>query len=737
MRPRPIDIDQPMEVLEEDSELGDEFEMIEEQPVLHASVPSIEIPRVEIGFIRRLLSRVFSIFVLFFFLSKKVEMLSSRDSHRGSFRRPEALIAMEGETIPDVEYLVDGSDYEFLEKYNVMVGNSSPTKSGGSGSAKKKKKKEEGMSFEQFEALMTKLERSVWDAQEEAHAHERMAAEGEDMELPFKLTDTPCGVCFQRRKSRKNLIVSCDMCHNFAHCACAVFSIVEKKKRWRCQGCVDGMGFGKLPAPAVASRKPLACSLCPFGLEAGVMMRTIDKKQWVHPRCAFWMGASLLGRKTVLKAVKLSPDQQQAQYLQLQEGQCFICKRKNAGPLVKCDHVGCSQHFHVSCAPRKGCHLNVDNIYFVNRNMTAVASLATGNQASLFEEDLMPQSKKGKQAGLKSYKKYNEISVNVSQLCPTHAPKNALASLDSESIWSKMMDLVPTLLPAGTDPEAARALYNHWVDRRLENGKWGELPLLRSLEARRSAQRQEKKKRKKEQKRLSVPTGGLLHIPTDPVYHQMIQLRVEMDKARTIIDLVGRRERFKKQVVQHDADELGLEDWLGELDGEEEVDVAELSTDHDADGSAGTPRPPPPRPPSMVVALPRGLPPTRMDLPLARSRRRGKPRPVAKVADGGGSFLLQWPDDAKKEPLDEAELNALLALPEIEGDASSDDEEWAKAKLYKKKSKKKKKKKKLQQQQQLQFQQQQQQQYPHLLHQETLLAAFPMLLQSKLKKPKL
>ena len=73
-------------------------------------------------------------------------------------------------------------------------------------------------------------------------------------------------------------------------------------------------------------------------------------------------------------------------------------------------------------------------------------------------------------------------------------------------------------------------MYDHWVDRRLENGKWGELPLLRSLEARRSARRQEKKKRKKEQKRLTLPTGGLLHIPTDPVYNQMIQLRVEMDK---------------------------------------------------------------------------------------------------------------------------------------------------------------------------------------------------------------
>lgn len=189
----------------------------------------------------------------------------------------------------------------FVQAFNLQQGGGASPGGNGGSAKKKKKKREDVLGVDAFEVLMTKLERAVWDAQEEAHAHERLAAEGEDMELPFKLSDTPCGVCFQRRKSRKNLIVSCDVCRSSAHVACAVFSVVEKKKRWRCQGCVDGMGYGKLPTPAAVSRKPLACSLCPFGLEVGVMMRTLDKKQWTHPRCAFWLGASLLGRKTVLK----------------------------------------------------------------------------------------------------------------------------------------------------------------------------------------------------------------------------------------------------------------------------------------------------------------------------------------------------------------------------------------------------------------------------------------------------
>lgn len=364
-------------------------------------------------------------------------------------------------------------------------------------------------------------------------------------------------------------------------------------------------------------------------------MRTLDKKQWVHPRCAIWLGSALLGRKTVLKAVKLVPPNDRV------EGACGVCKKRQ-GALLKCDHEGCKQQFHASCAPRKGHFLNMDSLYFVNRSLASAAAAnpdAGPSALALIEEG----SRRGPKPSFKAYKKYNEISVNCSQLCSSHAPEEAHATLDAESIWMKVKEKIPSMLPDGCDDEVADEIYTHWVERRLENGKWGELPLLRSLEARRSAQRQEKKKRKKEQKRLTLPAGGLLHIPTDPVYNQMMQLRVEMDKARTIIDLLARRERLKKQLVQHDADELALEEWLypeEEEEEEEEIDVGELSTDKDADGTPMM-RPPPPRPPSMVVALPYGLPPTRTDLPLLRNRRRGRPRPVRQPVQ----FVLRWPED--------------------------------------------------------------------------------------------
>ena len=84
-----------------------------------------------------------------------------------------------------------------------------------------------------FEEVMTKMENKVWELQDEMHSHERSAPEGEDHELPFKLEDQQCGVCQQRRKSRRNYIVQCDICRNWAHNGCAVMYTVEKKSKSR------------------------------------------------------------------------------------------------------------------------------------------------------------------------------------------------------------------------------------------------------------------------------------------------------------------------------------------------------------------------------------------------------------------------------------------------------------------------------------------------------------------------
>ncbi len=156
----------------------------------------------------------------------------------GVFRRPEALIKCEGERVPEVEYEADGIDFDFLDALNGTVtadaedGASaidSGSKKRGTPASKKAKTSKTTppakgankgaaskprilLTQEQFEALMTRMEHAIWELQEKTHAHERNTSEGEDHELPFKLTDEPCSVCWQRRKSRKNFIVTCDTC---------------------------------------------------------------------------------------------------------------------------------------------------------------------------------------------------------------------------------------------------------------------------------------------------------------------------------------------------------------------------------------------------------------------------------------------------------------------------------------------------------------------------------------------
>ncbi len=71
---------------------------------------------------------------------------------------------------------------------------------------------------------------------------------------------------------------------------------VEKRSKWRCQACVDGVGYGKahMPLALVPGTEPtLKCEMCPFGREKGLLMRTHDKKGWVHPGCAIWLGVSV------------------------------------------------------------------------------------------------------------------------------------------------------------------------------------------------------------------------------------------------------------------------------------------------------------------------------------------------------------------------------------------------------------------------------------------------------------
>ena len=94
----------------------------------------------------------------------------------------------------------------------------------------------------------------------------------------------------------------------------------------------------------------------------------------------------------------------------------------------------------------------------------------------------------------------------------------------------------------------------------------------------------------------------------------------------------------------------------------------------------------------MVVALPNGLPPMRNDIPLARNRRRGKPR----MPRNPGQHLIRWPEDVERaaqkrdRPLLYDEDGAAALDEDGRDDEDEDDDpEWA-GKKYKSKKKSKK-----------------------------------------------
>lgn len=129
-------------------------------------------------------------------------------------------------------------------------------------------------------------------------------------------------------------------------------------------------------------------------------------------------------------------------------------------------------------------------------------------------------------------------------------------------------------------------------------------------------------------------------------------------QARTIVDLLARRERFKKQIVASQMEDAGLDQDLETMITSMStvvMDLEELSTDKDDEEDVGASKPP-----------------SRADIPL-RSRRHGPPRV------GRGEFALIWPETALKNQLKrdredaEGALGGDVFLPDEDHEAGKDE----------------------------------------------------------------
>ena len=143
--------------------------------------------------------------------------------------------------------------------------------------------------------------------------------------------DIICDVCREPDSEPGNEMVFCDGCNICVHQACYGIDKVPEGS-WLCSTCTHG---GSLFKPE--------CLLCPN--KEGIMKPTRNARHWCHVSCALWMPEVKFGNEVKMEPIvniQLIP---QFRWNMI----CGLCKIKH-GCCVKCEHEGCDEAFHITCA---------------------------------------------------------------------------------------------------------------------------------------------------------------------------------------------------------------------------------------------------------------------------------------------------------------------------------------------------------------------------------------------------
>eukprot|EP00735_Rhodelphis_limneticus_P010463 TRINITY_DN3204_c0_g1::TRINITY_DN3204_c0_g1_i1::g.29721::m.29721 TRINITY_DN3204_c0_g1::TRINITY_DN3204_c0_g1_i1::g.29721 ORF type:complete len:793 (-),score=21.03,sp/Q803A0/JADE1_DANRE/29.70/1e-47,zf-HC5HC2H_2/PF13832.1/86,zf-HC5HC2H_2/PF13832.1/1.2e-23,zf-HC5HC2H/PF13771.1/3.6e+02,zf-HC5HC2H/PF13771.1/2.2e-17,PHD_2/PF13831.1/6.4e-13,PHD_2/PF13831.1/9.5e+02,PHD/PF00628.24/4.9e-10,PHD/PF00628.24/2.6,C1_1/PF00130.17/0.00098,C1_1/PF00130.17/1.5e+03,C1_1/PF00130.17/5.7e+02,zf-PHD-like/PF15446.1/0.001 len=154
--------------------------------------------------------------------------------------------------------------------------------------------------------------------------------------------DRRCDVCDDPDSEPNNEMVFCDGCDVAVHQDCYGIEKVPVGP-WRCNPCLKGVPF--------EFRK---CEMCP--LVGGALKPTIQGGRWIHVICALWLPGlhfkdpvkmePVIGLKSIPRSLWNSRV-------------CKICGERQ-GIALPCHYTGCPSSLHASCALMQGCTLDSD-----------------------------------------------------------------------------------------------------------------------------------------------------------------------------------------------------------------------------------------------------------------------------------------------------------------------------------------------------------------------------------------
>lgn len=513
------------------------------------------------------------------------------------FVRSKAYIRYPPKTVKDyediVEYDADSDDEEFLQSLNGDVKTTPKRKTAN----QKLKTVSSPVHIDQFEKIMDALEKAAY---QQHLVVEKEIDSNTFLDSSLLQTsnecDVPCRICNDGSSDSNDLIVFCDGCNVSVHQSCYGVGQIPDGP-WLCDWCRSVRGD--------RSWKIGKCSLC---TEFGGALKETEAGDWCHVVCALWLPETAFKDTQTMKPIVGMERIDRRRWNMV----CCVCGKKG-GACVQCREGSCNKSFHVMCARRRGCFVEVEYGKFKRSRFVAYC-----------KDHSLPRW-----VAKKRVEKEKEF---MNKMRSKKLLQNTLVQRAAR----------------GLQHVHTRAVFEYWLKKREHYGH----PLLRRIELLCAAQKPLPPARRKRTAKCSLP-------PTSDEVVTLRELRQKLERMRILLDLGWKRERLKRECLVAGLslfdvyDELSCRDMLewGEdreasddevIDEpqEESKEVEAMEVDDEPVGSRRTsPRSPSP-------ALPKRLPKPTLPRSLLDTPKKG----VSKSPSKGKSPGITSPAGKAKKP---------------------------------------------------------------------------------------
>jgi len=381
------------------------------------------------------------------------------------------------------EYDADSEDEEFLARMNGDA-KSTPKRATAN---QKLKTVAAPVGIDQFERIMDALEKAAYQqhlvVEQEIDSNTFLDS---SLLQTSNDCDVPCRICNDGSSDAKDLIVFCDGCNVSVHQSCYGIGKVPEGA-WLCDWCYSVRGD--------RSWKIGKCSLC---TEFGGALKETEKGDWCHVVCALWLPETSFKDAKKMKPVIGVERIDRRRWNMV----CGVCGQKG-GACVQCKENSCNKSFHVMCARRRGCFVEVE--YGKNKVPRFVAYC---------KDHSLPRW-----VAKKRVEKEKEF---MNKMRSKKLLQNPLVQRAAK----------------GLQQVHTRAVFEYWLKKRELYAH----PLIRRIEVLCAAQKPLPPQRRKRVVAKSLP-------PTSAEVVKLREVRQKLERMRILLDLGWKRERLKRECL--------------------------------------------------------------------------------------------------------------------------------------------------------------------------------------------